>query len=87
MSDDQILTKQWLTKKLEADRLAEKKATEEHSTEEVREQARQAYLETAGVEPTQTELDELVLELRSQQTLERMAANRRQATRQGLQRF
>ena len=84
---DEILTQEWLEQKLAAGRTAEKKAAEEHSTEEVREQARLAYLETAGVEPTETELDELVLELRSQQTLERIAANRRQATRQGLQRF
>jgi hypothetical protein len=84
---EEKLTREWLEQKLAADHVAEEKAELEKTEEQAQEEARQAYIEVNGTEPTSAELDALVRETRAQETLDRLAANRRQAAHQVRQMF
>jgi hypothetical protein len=83
----QILDQAWLKRKLEADRAQEKEARQERAYEQSREQAKSAFEEATGTEPSEYELDELVEELQKQEVSAKLAANKAQARGQIRQYF
>jgi hypothetical protein len=87
MSDDQILTREWLAEKLEADRLAAEKAEEERRDEQDRENLRAAWKQETGVEPTVAELEQALAEKRRADVADTARRNEAQARRSLMQNF
>jgi cytidylate kinase len=72
----QILDQAWLKRKLEADRAQAKKEAQERAYVQSRDQARAAFEESTGTEPSEFELDELVEEIQRRDVADRLAANK-----------
>jgi hypothetical protein len=62
--NDQILTQEWLQRKLEAEKRETEKEARARNEEQARERVRQAYKQEAGVEPTQQQLEAALAEKR-----------------------
>jgi hypothetical protein len=84
---DEILTKEWLAEKLEADRAAEEKARQEQADERTRENLRVAWKQETGVEPTKSELAGALLEKRRKDVADAARLNEAQARRSLMQNF
>jgi hypothetical protein len=87
MTDDQILTQEWLAEKLAADRLAEEKAGQEQANERTRENLRAAWKQETGVEPTKGELEQALREKRRKDVADAARLNEAQARRSLMQNF
>jgi hypothetical protein len=91
MTNDEILTAEWLQAKLERDQLAQEKArqeeAEEKARENLRENLREAHKQQHGVEPTHAELEHALREKRRQDTVETARVNEAVARRQMHQLF
>jgi hypothetical protein len=65
MTDDQILTKEWLAQKLEKDKAAAEEAEQMMADERTRENLRAAWKQQTGAEPTHTEVERALAEKRN----------------------
>jgi hypothetical protein len=87
MTDDQILTQEWLQQKLEAGRAAEEKARQEEADERTRENLRAAWKQETGVEPTKGELEQALREKRRKDVADAARLNEAQARQSLMQNF
>ena len=86
-NQDQILTQEWLSSKLEADRRAAEKAAAVSREERDRENIRVAWKQQTGVEPTEAELEKVLAEKRHQDVAHAARVNEAEAARPFMQKF
>jgi hypothetical protein len=82
-NDNQILTREWLARKVEADKAVAAEAAQERAVEETR----AAWIEETGVEPTASEVKQVLAVKRQEDAAERARRNQMIATHQALQNF